>query len=471
MADEGKIRVIFSQGTLLLDGVATLPEGLDAYAVYDERVKVFRARASDYGPIVLKLHRAGIPYEDLARKFSPLELALENPLPPLPHQAAALAAWKQQGRRGVVVLPTGSGKSYLAMMAMAEVRRPTLVAVPTIDLMQQWAGQLERFFRQPVGMLGGGSKEIRDLTVTTYDSAVLMMEFIGDRFGFFIFDECHHLPGAVTRNAATMSIAPFRLGLTATPERNDDGEAALYELIGPPAYRIDIDQLEGKVLAPYLTRQIELNLDPDEEEDYIRHRANYVNFVKRCRISFQDEDGWMQFLIACARQPGGREAFQSYLTQKRIARGGRSKLRMLWELLLRHRDERTIVFTAENDTAYEIGNSFLLPVITHKTKAAERKDMLDNFRSGAYPVLVTSNVLNEGVDVPEASVGVVISGSGSIREHVQRLGRILRATAGKQAVLYELVSRNTSEVAVSQRRREHRAYRNRFRFNRGYDEE
>jgi len=466
MDNVSKIKVIFSQGTLLLDGPEKLPEAVAAYAVFDERVKMFRAPALHYGPIVLKLHREGIPYEDLARKFSPLELAMARQMTPLSHQSAALAAWKQQGRRGVVVLPTGSGKSYLAMLAMLEVKRPTLVAVPTIDLMQQWAGQLERCFGCRVGMLGGGSKDICDITVTTYDSAVLMMEYIGDRFGFFVFDECHHLPGAVTRNAALMSIAPFRLGLTATPERSDDGEAKLYELIGPLAYRIDIDQLEGKVLAPYITREIELSLDPDEQEAYVQHRARYVNFVRRCGVSFQSADGWMQFLVACARQPGGREAFQSYLAQKRIARGGRSKLRKLWELLLEHREERIIVFTAENDTAYEIGNTFVLPVITHQTKAAERKEMLDKFRSGEYPALVTSNVLNEGVDVPEASVGVVISGSGSIREHVQRLGRILRASAGKQAVLYELVSRNTSEVAVSQRRRDHRAYRNRFRFGR-----
>ena len=75
-------------------------------------------------------------------------------------------------------------------------------------------------------------------------------------------------------------------------------------------------------------------------------------------------------------------------------------------------------------------------------------------------MLVTSKVLNEGVDVPQASVGIIVSGSGSVREHVQRLGRILRNAPGKeQALLYELVSANTSEVAISERRREHCAYR------------
>ena len=120
---------------------------------------------------------------------------------------------------------------------------------------------------------------------------------------------------------------------------------------------------------------------------------------------------------------------------------------------------RILIFTADNGTAYRIGELLCLPVITHKTKAAERKEFLDSFRTGEYPVLVTSKVLNEGVDVPEANIAVVVSGSGSIREHVQRLGRILRRTAeGKQAVLYELVSAGTSEMSVSERRRNHRAY-------------
>lgn len=99
-----------------------------------------------------------------------------------------------------------------------------------------------------------------------------------------------------------------------------------------------------------------------------------------------------------------------------------------------------------------------MPVLTHKTKAAERREFLEKFRSGEYGVLLTSKVLNEGVDVPEASVGIVVSGSGSTREHVQRLGRILRAKEGKKAVLYELVSEGTSEMRVSDRRRKNRAY-------------
>jgi superfamily II DNA or RNA helicase len=106
-----------------------------------------------------------------------------------------------------------------------------------------------------------------------------------------------------------------------------------------------------------------------------------------------------------------------------------------------------------------VSRRFLVPAITHQTKVRERSEILERFSDGRYRVVATSKVLNEGVDVPDASVAIVISGSGSVREHVQRLGRILRPRDDKQAVLYELVSQRTSESYTSERRREHDAYR------------
>ena len=157
---------------------------------------------------------------------------------------------------------------------------------------------------------------------------------------------------------------------------------------------------------------------------------------------------------------GMPEVGSAFLEQRRIARGGEAKIRMVWEIVNRHAGERIIIFTADNAAAYDLGRRFCWPVITHRTKPGERKEFLDLFRAGTYTVLVTSKVLNEGVDVPAVAVGIILSGSASVREHVQRLGRILRPAPGKeQALLYELVSAGTSEEGVSARRREHKAYR------------
>ena len=130
----------------------------------------------------------------------------------------------------------------------------------------------------------------------------------------------------------------------------------------------------------------------------------------------------------------------------------------IWNLLQQHRGDLILIFTQDNDMAYRLGRRFLLPVLTHQTKVKERKAFLDAFRAGDYRILVTSKVLNEGVDVPEANVAIVVSGSGSIREHVQRLGRVLRARPGKRATLYELIARDTGEYYINERRRQHRAY-------------
>ncbi len=463
MSQEPPVSITFDRGTLLVQASPDQVLPIIGFLKYDERVKLYRVPGHQYAPLVRTLIENGIAYEDRAKDFTPLVLSMQLEFTPRPHQAAAMRNWMDGGGRGVVVMPTGSGKTYMAAMAIARIKRPTLVVVPTIELVQQWNSVLERLFGQKIGLIGGGSREILPLTVTTYDSAVLNMEFIGNQFGFIIFDECHHLPGPMNRLAAQMALAPWRLGLTATPEREDDGEAVLWDLVGPLAYRIDIDQLEGDVLAPYHTVRLELPLDDDEKLEYQRTNALYKEFLKGQGITFEQKSDWNKFIGLCSRSETGRKAFEAYLTQRRIARGGRNKFRKTWELIGEHRGDRILIFTADNETAYRLGEEFLLPVITHRTKVAERKEMLDNFRAGEYPVLVTSKVLNEGVDVPEAGIGIILSGSASIREHVQRLGRILRAADGKKAILYELVSLDTSEMSVSRRRRDHRAYRRHWR--------
>ena len=450
----------FKSGTLTLNGCPDeLPSELRRHLTPDPRTGGYRARACDYAALYLALKSAKLEFTDRARAFSPLELDAPG-IQLRPHQIRALAAWQAAGFRGVAAMPTGSGKTILAVAAIHRLCRPTLVLVPTIDLLTQWTQTLERFFKCRVGMLGGGSHEILPLTVSTYDSALLNMEFIGDRFAFLVADECHHLPGAETRLAAAMCIAPYRLGLSATPELPEDRAEVLKDLIGPTVIEVSIAELEGRSLSPYRVVTLRVPLDPMEEEQYRRNRAIYTAFLRKNRLTFGSGGDWTRFLQLCARTPEGKQVMRAFLEQRRIARSGRAKLRTVWGLANRHIGERMLIFTADNATAYELGRLFFWPVLTHHTKAAERKEFLERFRSGEYPVLVTSKVLNEGVDVPAAAVGVILSGSGSVREHVQRLGRILRPSPGKdQAVLYELISADTSEENVSRRRRNHAAYR------------
>ena len=459
MSSEG--RLIFAAGTLLLQ-VVELPEPLVEWFKHDPRSRGFRALASDYREIALAIRANSLPIVDEATAFAPVDIAFKGSFTPRPHQSQAYSLWRGNQWRGITAIPTGGGKSLLGCMAMAKLQRPTLILVPTLDLLEQWCSLLRRMFGIEPGVLGGGERRVEAITVSTYDSAVIHMEFIGDRFALLICDECHHLPGPAYRAAAMQCVAPYRLGLSATPDQGADPERSgvLTALIGPVVAEVAVAELEGGVLAPYVVRSVELNLPSGERAEYEAAREEYRTFVRRWRINFSSPDGWRDFLMAVARRPGGRDAFNAYLRQRAIARQSEAKTAAVWEILQEHRGERVIIFTADNSTAYRIGRNFRLPVITHDTKLAERRGMLDGFRSGIYPVMVTSKVLNEGVDVPEAAVGIIVSGSGSVREHVQRLGRILRARPGKQAVLYELIAADTAEKYTMIRRRRHSAYRN-----------
>jgi superfamily II DNA or RNA helicase len=139
---------------------------------------------------------------------------------------------------------------------------------------------------------------------------------------------------------------------------------------------------------------------------------------------------------------------------KEITLSTNGKLRILAEILDRHYPESTLIFTSDNATVYRIAQTLLIPAITHHTPVKERHEILTHFREGTYKTLVASQVLNEGVDVPAASIAVILSGTASPREYIQRLGRILRkGKADKQAILYEVISEGTSEERISARRR------------------
>ncbi|MCA9538487.1 MAG: DEAD/DEAH box helicase family protein [Myxococcales bacterium] len=448
----------FVDGTLELREV-TEPSLLPAEAVWDERTGCHRAPASTYPEVFTRCVRRKIEYRDEARDYTELPAGLRLHREPRPFQTEALAAWRKARGQGVVVLPTGAGKSHVALMAIDAMRRSTLVVVPTLDLVRQWYDQLRLGFASPVGAIGGGEYDPQPLTVTTYDSAHLHMGHLGNRFGMIVFDECHHLPGDAYRFAALGCLAPFRLGLSATPERADGRHAELDTLIGPVVYRRDVVEMAGEYLAEYEVERITVALTPDERLEYEEERAIYRAFVVSQGIRMSSPRGWSEFIIRASQSEAGRRAMAAHRRYKRIALAAPSKFDLVERLLHQHRRDRVLIFSENNATAYEVSRRFLVPVITHRTRPPERRALLDGFADGTYGVLATSKVLNEGVDVPDANVAIIISGSGSVREHVQRLGRILRKRGDKRATLYELVAEGTAEEFISERRREHSAYR------------
>jgi superfamily II DNA or RNA helicase len=291
--------------------------------------------------------------------------------------------------------------------------------------------------------------------VSTYDSAAIHAESLGDRYALVIFDECHHLPTDFNRAIAEYTIAPYRLGLTATPERSDGKESDLNALIEPQVYRKTAEELAGGALADHEIVQIKVNLSRQERDRYDHLIQVRNNFLKSANISLGSIKGWQNFVMASARSQAGRRAMLAHREAKEIALGTDGKIRLLADLLAQHHPERILIFTADNATVYRISQEFLIPALTHQTPVKERHEILSHFKTGEYKNIVASHVLNEGVDVPDAKIAILLSGTGSTREYIQRLGRVLRkgSETNKQAILYEVIAQDTAEEGTSKRRR------------------
>ena len=204
--DDTERQLRFDRGTLLLEGVAELPAGLETWFCYDPRVDAYRAPANRYSDIIGPLK--GELARNKAPRYQRRELSCALEMTPYPHQREALAAWQAAKGRGVVVLPTGAGKTLVGLLALCWARRDGLIMVPTLDLMQQWYALLRAAFPdQEIGLIGGGYHEPQPLTIATYDSAARHIERLGDRFGLLIFDEAHHLPSEFYRAIAEFSLA------------------------------------------------------------------------------------------------------------------------------------------------------------------------------------------------------------------------------------------------------------------------
>jgi superfamily II DNA or RNA helicase len=324
--------------------------------------------------------------------------------------------------------------------------------VPTRVLLHQWRATLGQHYHGPIGVLGDGLRTIEPITVATFESAFRLMERIGNRFGLLVVDEVHHFGGGVRDEALEMCTAPARLGLTATPT---EGEAAarLIDLIGPVVYRLGVSDLAGGFLSSYDIVPVEIELDVDERAAYEEVLATFRG-AHRPFVASNPGASWVDFVRAASQTDNGRRALAAWRRSKTILAFPSGKRRALCRLLERHRDARVLIFTGDNETAYSISRQHLIMPLTCDIGPAERTDTITRFREGKLRALVSAQVLNEGFDVPDADVAIIVAGRLGEREYVQRVGRLLRPVPGKRATIYELLARNTSDVRQAARMRE-----------------
>jgi superfamily II DNA or RNA helicase len=333
------------------------------------------------------------------------------------------------------------------------------VIVPTIDLLHQFYRLLTHVFHTEIGVYYGGEKILKPITVVTYSSFPSLMEQ-GNLFALLVADEIHHITAPAYGEGALMSPAPYRLGLTATypsveEEQRWEGKWRVEDLVGGPVvYQLRIDDLAGEQLAAYRTQRIRVQLTPSERLEYERDFTHYMRFVNERHLRRDFGAGWLTELQRLSARD--REARAALLARQRVGRllaGCQGKLQAVDELLREHLMDQILIFTEANNVAYHIAHQYFIPCISHLTSAAERKDILDGFQEKRYKCIITSRVLDEGVDLPEAKVAIILGGTTGARQYIQRLGRVLRRVENRQAVLYEVLVRGTSEEGKVQRRR------------------
>ncbi len=441
----------FQGGTLVLYDV---PETADVPAPFQWVKSRWRCEAYHYHRVQAWLREQGL--RDDVPRWQALNFTLHDTREPHDYQLESVAAWEKADCRGSIVLPTGAGKTFVATHAIHRANRSAVVVTPTIDLMHQWYTRLVNAFQAEIGVYYGGEKNVKPITVTTYHSSGDLIAFYGNQFKLIIFDEAHHLPAPNWGETALMSPAPFRLGLTATyPEEWEQvgNRWRVDDLIGAIVYEKRIDDLVGERLAEYRTLRVRIDLTTEERARYNADYAVYAGYFTQQNLPKTHGAYWLQEMMR--RGAFDVEARRALLARQRLQKliaGAAGKLAALDDLLREYSHEQVLVFTESNDVVYRIARQYLIPALTHETKAAERKAILEGFQNGRYHAIVTSKVLNEGVDVPEAKVAIVLGGTASAREYIQRLGRVLRKAGNRQALLFEVIARNTVDEGKAQRR-------------------
>lgn len=392
-------------------------------------------------------------------------------------QAEALTAWVGKSRRGAIEAVTGAGKTRLGVAAIDMALNQgynALVIVPTIELMNQWTTELSRWFGSAtIARLGGDYKEWFDkrhriVTGVVQSAAKCNDEenrLYGDRAPnrLLVADEVHRYAAESWSKALTPNYK-MRLGLTATYERTDyRHEEVLDEYFGGVIYRLWYDRaLEDKIIADFDIAMVSVDLTIGErgrydkaQDEYAEARAGlsqYVNFDgPRHKV-----DRRIQQLASLDDDSRENRLAKKYLRtsreRQRLAASASGKLEVLRAISDAYASsKRTLIFTMTQEAAREAA----IAAATEKSPARavysdldkdERAHALRAFKDGSVSSLAAPRILDEGVDVPEADLGIILAMNRSQRQFVQRLGRIIRLKKdGRRAQLVVVYAQRTVE--------------------------
>jgi superfamily II DNA or RNA helicase len=450
----------FDRGLLVLEGTIRSPEeSLAGDWRFQPETGLWVCDAGNY-PLL-----KGGPFRDMVPAWPVFRTAAVSHLKAQwPAQALAVEGWMRL-MRGIVEKPTGTGKTQIALYVIERLACSTLVVAPTLGLARQWQMEIADVLGCQSSFIAKSQWDPRQnllpIAVTTYHSACIHMPYLGDRFEFIIWDEVHHLPGAIRGDAARMSAAPYRMGLSATLPKGQALEVLL-NLAGPVVYRQEIEDEVGHSLAQYEVVDFPVTLAPEEQREYNELKTRVVAFYRE-KQKTEPKYGWRELCRDSARDRGGRMILRDGMRRRALEAGTEAKMRAIEVLLQKHPTTPTLIWTSSAQAAREVAKRFLFPVILSGISLKEQMTNQAGFKSGKYPALVSCLLNSEGIDLPNAKVGIVIGGTSSERLAIQRLGRVLRKSGGAKAVFYDVYCANSADEKRSKARRDNSPYRIRKR--------
>lgn len=458
LEQRGSVQVSLRERQLVISSRALLKPYLQELGRpglrYDSTSKSYTAPPYLYADVVRLLRSKGLIVNDMVGLLEggglPRKVEFRGEL--RPYQQEAVEAWEKNQGRGVIVLPTGAGKTVVAIAALARLGVRTLVIAYTKEHVKQWHDAIARF-TDAAGLLGvfyGDEKKLSYITITTYQTAWRYVDELAPRFSFLIIDEAHHLPADKFKLIALQMPAPFRMALSATAVREDGKHEEIFPLVGGIVYQKGAAELmEQGYLAPFIIRRVSVKLKPEEQKLYDDLRKRYQALAMG--RTFQE-------VLEAAKkgEPRAIEALKIRSQMQSVVQESESKLEKVVEIAREElqKGSKIIIFTQYRRQAEEIARRLGALLLHGELDRDERARALEAFRRATSGVLVVTTVGDEGLDIPDANVGILVSGTGSRRQFIQRLGRLLRPGSGKTAVLYEVVASGTSEVVQSRKRRE-----------------
>lgn len=355
-------------------------------------------------------------------------------LPPRDWQTAAFRKWEEHGRRGIVSVVTGGGKTVFALSCIDKIKAETsFIVVPTAALLEQWWEEATSYFDLALDdvniIAGNGRVKSGTINIAVLNTAAKLVERGTNVTPFLIVDECHKAASEHFRSVLKLRTAAT-LGLSATPERQYDDwlEGVLVPALGPVIFNYDYrEALRDRVIVPFELRNVVFELEEERQTEYDKLTKAIARSISKCGIEAD-------------------ETVALFLKRARILNLSLNRVKIALKLVSANAGRRTLIFHEDVDACDLIDsilrdNGVKSGVYHSKMTMRERVRMISQYRRGEIDVLVSCRALDEGFNVPETELGIIAASTATSRQRIQRLGRIVRPASGKTgAVIYTLVA-------------------------------